>query len=47
VRYHELPTMLLNEIQRQQRQLDEQQRELDELRAPIRTLVGRNEAVRE
>jgi hypothetical protein len=46
VRYHVLPTMLLNEVQRQQCQLDAQQRELDELRAQVRALVGAK-AVRE
>ena len=51
VRYHVLPAMLLNELQRQQRErqaekvqtearLAAQQQEIDELRAQVRALVG-------
>jgi Chaperone of endosialidase len=40
VRYHVLPAMLLNELQRQQR-------EIDELRAQVRALIGGKAAVRE
>jgi hypothetical protein len=47
VRYHVLPAMLLNEVQRQQRQLEAQQREIDELRAQVRALIGGKAAVRE
>jgi len=54
VRYHVLPAMLLNEVQKQHAQLreqtarlDAQQREIDELRAQVRTLVGAKAAVRE
>jgi len=36
VRYHVLPAMLLNELQRQQRLIDAQQRELDALRSQAR-----------
>jgi Chaperone of endosialidase len=57
VRYHVLPAMLLNELQRQQRErqaekvltearLAAQQQEIDELRAQVRALVG-GKAVRE
>jgi hypothetical protein len=51
VRYHVLPAMLLNELQRQQRESDArftaQQREIDELRAQVRALIGGRAAVRE
>ena len=54
VRYHVLPAMLLNEVQKQHAQLreqtarlDAQQREIDELRAQVRALIGGNAAVRE
>jgi hypothetical protein len=40
VRYHVLPAMLLNEIQRQQR-------EIDELRAQLRALLSGRAAVKE
>jgi Chaperone of endosialidase len=40
VRYHVLPPMLLNEIQRQQR-------EIDELRAQVRALIGAKAAATE
>jgi Chaperone of endosialidase len=47
VKYHVLPAMLLNEFQRQQRQLESQaarleaqQRELEELRGQVRALIG-------
>jgi Chaperone of endosialidase len=47
VRYHVLPAMLLNELQRQERQLAAQQREIDELRAQVRALIGGRAPVRE
>ncbi len=54
VRYHVLPAMLLNEVQKQHAQLQEQttrldvqQREIDELRAQVRALIGGKAAVRE
>jgi hypothetical protein len=40
VRYHVLPAMLLNELQRQRR-------EIDELRAQVRALAGGKASVRE
>jgi Chaperone of endosialidase len=45
VRYHVLPAMLLNELQRQQRRLEAQQREIDELRAQVRALIKEHAAV--
>jgi Chaperone of endosialidase len=45
VRYHVLPAMLLNELQRQQRQLTAQQQELDELRAQVRALIKERAAI--
>jgi hypothetical protein len=54
VKYHVLPAMLLNEFQRQQRQLESQaarleaqQRELEELRAQVRALIGARASSRE
>jgi hypothetical protein len=58
IRYHVLPAMLLNELQRQQRErqaekvqtegrLAAQQQEIDELRAQVRALIGGRAAVRE
>jgi Chaperone of endosialidase len=58
VRYHVLPAMLLNELQRQRRErqaekvqtearLATQQQEIDELRAQVRALVGAKAAARE
>ncbi len=54
VRYHVLPAMLLNEVQKQHAQfreqtarLDAQQREIDELRAQVRALIGGKAAARE
>jgi Chaperone of endosialidase len=57
VRYHVLPAMLLNEVQKQQRQLEAQKREIvelrakvqeiDELRVQVRALIGGRAAVRE
>jgi hypothetical protein len=47
VRYHVLPAMLLNELQRQQRQMTAQQEEIAELRAQVRALIGGRAAVRE
>jgi hypothetical protein len=50
VRYHVLPAMLLNELQRQQREILELRakvQEIDELRAQVRALVGGKAAVRE
>jgi Chaperone of endosialidase len=54
VRYHVLPAMLLNEVQKQHTQLreqtvrlDAQQREIDELRAQVRALMSGKAAVRE
>jgi hypothetical protein len=38
VQYHKLVPMLLNEVQRQQRALEQQQREIDELRSAIAAL---------
>jgi hypothetical protein len=45
VRYHVLPAMLLNELQRQQRQLTAQQQELDELRAQVPALIKERAAI--
>jgi hypothetical protein len=57
VRYHVLPAMLLNELQRQERRLEAQEREIaglraktqemDELRAQVRAIAGGKAAVRE
>ena len=50
MRYHILPAMLLNELQRQQREILELRakvQEIDELRAQVQTLVGGKAAVRE
>jgi hypothetical protein len=50
VRYHVLPAMLLNELQRQQREIAELRakvQEIDELRAQVRALIGGRAAVRE
>jgi hypothetical protein len=50
VRYHVLPAMLLNELQRQQREIVELRakvQELDELRAQVRALIGGRAAIRE
>jgi hypothetical protein len=54
VKYHVLPAMLLNEFQRQQRQLESQaarleaqRRELEELRAQVRALIGARASSRE
>jgi len=50
VRYHVLPAMLLNELQRQQREIVELRakvQEIDELRAQVRALIGGRAAVRE
>ena len=48
VRYHVLPAMLLNELQRQQRDSEarfvSQQREIDELRAQVRALIDGGKA---
>jgi hypothetical protein len=48
VRYHVLPAMLLNEVQRQQRDWEArfatQQREIDELRAQVRALIDGGKA---
>jgi type II secretory pathway component PulJ len=38
VQYHKLVPMLLNEVQRQQRALEQQQREIDDLRTTIAAL---------
>ena len=38
VRYHVLPAMLLNELQRQQRLIEAQHRELDALRSQARVI---------
>jgi Chaperone of endosialidase len=47
VRYQELIPMLVNELQRQQRQSESQQRELDELRGLVRALIGGKALVQE
>jgi Chaperone of endosialidase len=50
VRYHVLPAMLLNEIQRQQREIVELRakvQEIDELRAHVRALIGAKAAATE
>jgi len=44
VRYHVLPAMLLNELQRQQRQLDTQERLIDELTARLSRLEAKGAA---
>ena len=41
VKYHLLPTMLLNEVQRQQRTIDGQQRTIDELTRRLEELERR------
>jgi hypothetical protein len=41
VKYHLLPTMLLNEVQRQQRTIDGQQRTIDELSRRLEELERR------
>jgi hypothetical protein len=43
VLYHEMPSMLLNELQRQQREVQQQQREIQELKselAALRAIIG-------
>jgi hypothetical protein len=50
VRYHVLPALLLNELQRQQREITELRakvQELDELRIQVRALIGGKATVRE
>jgi Chaperone of endosialidase len=50
VRYHVLPAILLNELQRQQREIVELRakvQEIDELRAQVRALIGGRAAARE
>jgi hypothetical protein len=50
VRYHVLPAMLLNELQRQQREIVELRakvQEIDELRAQVRAPIGGKAAIKE
>jgi hypothetical protein len=50
VRYHVLPAMLLNELQRQEREIAELRtkvQEIDELRAQVRALIGAKPALPE